>query len=198
MDKTSIDVPGATFTGNITIHGDMFNIHDNQHVHVNVNRQPQEADDEDYEYVDFVFFEDKHLSTMESQNRFRRVLKRVLPRMDVDSGRDWVAVYIAYHYYIGREYIMKGQSDFFKDIDALLPGVLTKVNDQESSGDKRYKSYSDLLRLECPKWFILDDCLPPMQEWTSKRFEYQVDDTRRRRIQQLVKDIYQGLKKEGL
>jgi hypothetical protein len=198
MDKTSIDVPGATFTGNITIHGDMFNIHDNQHVHVNVNRQPQEADDEDYEYVDFVFFEDKHLSTMESQNRFRRVLKRVLPRMDVDSGRDWVAVYIAYHYYIGREYIMKGQSDFFRDIDALLPGVLTKVNDQESSGDKRYKAYSDLLRLECPKWFILDECLPPMQEWTSKRFEYQVDDTRRRRIQQLVKDIYQGLKKKGL
>ena len=198
MDKTSIDVPGATFTGNITIHGDMFNIHDNQHVHVNVNRQPQEADDEYYEYMDFVFFEDKHLSTMESQNRFRRVLKRVLPRMDVDSGRDWVAVYIAYHYYIGREYIMKGQSDFFKDIDALLPGVLTKVNDQETSGDKRYKAYSDLLRLECPKWFILDECLPPMQEWTSKRFEYQVDDTRRKRIQQLVKDIYQGLKKEGL
>lgn len=198
MDKTSIDVPGATFTGNITIHGDMFNIHDNQHVHVNVNRQPQEADDEDYEYVDFVFFDDRRLSTMESQNRFRRVLKRVLPRMDVDSGRDWVAVYIAYHYYIGREYVMKGQSDFFKDIDALLPGVLTKVNDQETSGDKRYKAYSDLLRLECPKWFILDECLPPMQEWISKRFEYQVDDTRRRRIQQLVKDIYQGLKKEGL
>lgn len=198
MDKTSIDVPGATFTGNITIHGDMFNIHDNQHVHVNVNRQPQQADEEDYEYVDFVFFDDRRLSTMESQIAFRRILKSVLPRMDVDSGRDWVAVYIAYHYYIGREFIMKGQSDFFKDIDALLPGVLTKVNGQETSGDKRYKAYSDLLRLECPKWFILDECLPPMREWTSKRFEYQVDDTRRRRIQQLVKDIYQGLKKEGL
>jgi hypothetical protein len=192
------DIPGVTLAGDITVNGPMFDIHDNQHVHVNVNRQPQEADDEDYEYVDFVFFDDRRLSTMESQNRFRRVLKRVLPRMDVDSGRDWVAVYIAYHYYIGREYIMKGQSDFFKDIDALLPGVLTKVNDQETSGDKRYKAYSDLLRLECPKWFILDECLPPMQEWTSKRFEYQVDDTRRRRIQQLVKDIYQGLKKEGL
>jgi len=198
MDKTSIDVPGATFTGSITIHGDMFNIHDNQHVHVNVNRQPQQADEEDYEYVDFVFFDDRRLSTMESQMAFRRILKSVLPRMDVDSGRDWVAVYIAYHYYIGREFIMKGQSDFFRDIDALLPGVLTKVNNQETSGDKRYKAYSDLLRLECPKWFILDECLPPMREWTSKRFEYQVDDTRRRRIQQLVKDIYQGLKKEGL
>ena len=198
MDKTNIDVPGITFSGNITIHGDMFNIHDNQHVHVNVNKQPQQAGDEDSEYVDFVFFDDRRLSTMESQNKFRRVLKGVLPRMDVDSGRDWVAVYIAYHYYIGREFIMKGQSDFFKDIDALLPGVLTKVNDQETSGDKRYKAYSDLLRLECPKWFILDECLPPMREWTSKRFDYQVDETRRRRIQQLVKDIYQGLKKEGL
>jgi hypothetical protein len=52
--------------------------------------------------------------------------------------------------------------------------------------------------VECSKWFILDDCLPPLQEWTSKKFEYQVDDTRKKRIQQLVKDIYQGLKKEGL
>lgn len=135
---------------------------------------------------------------MDAQNKLRRVLKGVLPRMDVDSGRDWVAVYIAYHYYIGREFIMKGQSDFFKDIHALLPGILTKVNEAENSNDKRYKVYSDLLRLECSKWFILDDCLPPLQEWTSKKFEYQVDDTRKKRIQQLVKDIYQGLKKEGL
>ena len=153
---------------------------------------------ENYEYVDFVFFTDKRLETIESQNKMRLVLKSVLPRMDVDSGRDWVAVYIAYHYYLGREFIMKGQSDFFKDIDALLPGILTKVNNQETSGDKRYKAYSDLLRLECPKWFILDECLPPMQEWTSKRFNYQVDEARRKRIQQLVRNIYQGLKKEGL
>ena len=153
---------------------------------------------ENYEYVDFVFFIDKRLETIESQNKMRLVLKSVLPRMDVDSGRDWVSVYIAYHYYLGREFIMKGQSDFFKDIDALLPSILTKVNNQETSGDKRYKAYSDLLRLECPKWFILDECLPPMQEWTSKRFNYQVDEARRKRIQQLVRDIYQGLKKEGL
>ena len=188
---------GITFAGSVTFNGPMFDIHDNQHVHVNVNKQPQESD-EDYEYVDFVFFDDKRLSTMDAQNKLRRVLKSMLPRMDVDNGRDWIAVYIAYHYYIGREFIMKGQSDFFKDIHALLPGVLTKVNEVETSNDKRFKVYSDLLRLECPKWFIKDECLPPMQEWTSKHFEYQVDETRRKRIQQLVKDIYQGLKKEGL
>ena len=152
---------------------------------------------EEYEYVNLVFFTDKRFGTLEKQAKMRRVLMRVLPRMDVGSGRDWVAVYIAYHYYIERIVMMKGQTDFFKDIDGLLPGVLTKVNIEET-GDKRYKAYSDLLRLECPKWFILDECLPPMQEWTSKRFEYQVDETRRKRIQQIVKDIYQGLKKEGL
>jgi hypothetical protein len=186
----------VTFQGNVTFNGPMFDIHDNEHVHVNVGKQPEQSD-EDYEYVDLKFFDDKHFSTMEGQEKLRGVLKNVLPRMDADNGREWIAVYIAYHYYIGREFIMKGQSDFFKDIDGLLPGVLTKVNAEET-GDKRYKAYSDLLRLECPKWFILDECLPPMQEWMSKRFDYQVDETRRKRIQQLVKDIYQGLKKEGL
>ena len=195
-EKKTKKIGGITFTGGITINGPMFDIHDNQHVHVNVNNRPEQSD-VDYEFVDLSFFDDKHFSTMEGQEMLRRVLKSVLPRMDADNGRDWIGVYIAYHYYIGREFIMKGQSDFFKDIDGLLPGVLTKVNIEET-GDKRYKAYSDLLRLECPKWFILDECLPPMQEWTSKRFEYQVDETRRRRIQQLVKDIYQGLKKDGL
>ena len=195
-NKKTKTLGGITFTGGITVHGPMFDIHDNQHVHVNVNKQPEQSD-VDYEYVDLTFFDDKHFSTMEGQTKLSRILKGVLPRMDADNGRDWIAVYIAYHYYIGREFIMKGQSDFFKDIDGLLPGVLKKVNNEET-GDKRYKVYSDLLRLECPKWFILDECLPRMQEWTSNRFEYQVDETRRRRIQQLVKDIYQGLKKEGL
>lgn len=195
-EKKTKTIGGITFTGDITVHGPMFDIHDNQHVHVNVNKQPEQSD-VDYEYVDLTFFDDKHFSTMEGQTKLSRILKGVLPRMDADNGRDWIAVYIAYHYYIGREFIMKGQSDFFKDIDGLLPGVLKKVNNEET-GDKRYKVYSDLLRLECPKWFILDECLPRMQEWTSNRFEYQVDETRRRRIQQLVKDIYQGLKNEGL
>lgn len=197
MEKKANEAMGVTFNGNVTFQGPMFDIHNNQHVHVNVNKQLKE-NDEDNEYVDFVFFEDKRLSTMDAQNKLRRVLKSVLPRMDVDNGRDWIAVYIAYHYYIGREFIMKGQSDFFKDIHALLPGLLTKVNEEETSNDKRFKAYSDLLRLECQKWFILDECLPPIPEWTSKRFEYQVDAARKMRIQQLVKDIIQGLKREGL
>lgn len=194
MGNKTTEMMGVTFSGPVTFNGPMFDIHDNEHVHMHVNGQPQHAADEGYEYVDFVFFEDKRLATLEQQNVLRRVLKSVLSRMDVDSGRDWVAPYIAYHYYIGREYLMKGYVDFFKDIEGLLPSVLTKVNADET-GDKRYKAYTDLLRAECANWFILDDCLPPMLEWTSNRFKYHVDDTRRKRIQRIVKDIYQGLQR---
>lgn len=147
---------------------------------------------EEYELVDLKFFD--AFDTLEQQEKLRNALKDVLPRMDADSGRDWVAVYIAYHYYIGREFIMKGHSDFFADIEALLPGVLKKVNAGET-GDKRYKAYTDLLRLECQNWFILNECLPPMTEWASSKYHYRVDQTKRERIQQIVKDVYQGLKK---
>jgi hypothetical protein len=194
MGNKTTEMMGVTFSGPVTFNGPMFDIHDNEHVHMHVSGQPQQAADEGYEYVDFVFFADKRLTTLEEQNVLRRVLKGVLSRMDVDSGRDWVAPYIAYHYFIGREFLMKGYVDFFTDIEGLLPGVLTKVNADET-GDKRYKAYTDLLRAECANWFILDDCLPPMQVWSSNQFTYHVDDTRRKRIQGIVKDIYQGLQK---
>ena len=119
----------------------------------------------------------------------------MLPRMDTESGRDWVAVYIAYHYYMERELIMKCHADFFADIDRLLPGVLKRVNKAETGADKRYKAYTDTLRLECKCWFILNECLPPMQEWTSAKYPYPVDDDRRKRIQKLVIEIYQRLKR---
>ena len=167
-----------------------------EHQHNNYSGKSGEvqAPEVEYEYVDLKFFEEKRFGTLERQNVLRLALKSVLPRMDVDSGRDWVAPYIAYHYYIGREYLMKGYVDFFADIEGLLPEVLTKVNASER-GDKRYKAYTDLLRAECANWFILDDCLPPMLEWTSNRFAYQVDIARRKRIQGIVKNIYHGMQR---
>ena len=157
--------------------------------------KPQTAVAEEVcELVDTVFFDRKKFGTVESQMRLRNAIKSVLSKLDTDNGRDWIVVYIAYHFFMECELIMKGQSYFFKDIDALMPGLLKKVNHGETSCDKRYKAYSDLLRLECQKWFILNGCLPKVQEWTSSQFRYNVDDTRRRRIQQLVKEVLQGLK----
>lgn len=39
-------VGGITFTGNITVNGPMFDIHDNQHVHIHTNGQGKEDGEE--------------------------------------------------------------------------------------------------------------------------------------------------------
>lgn len=69
-----------------------------------------------------------------------------------------------------------------------------KFGTVESQMRLRNAIKSVLSKLECQKWFILNGCLPKVQEWTSSQFRYNVDDTRRRRIQQLVKEVLQGLK----
>ena len=150
--------------------------------------------EEEVELVDLKFFDARKFGTMERQQKLRQMLVSILPKMDVDSGRDWVAVYIAYHYYIKRLFIMKGYADFFTDIERLLPGLLTKVKPEEAKGDKRYKSYTEALASECGSWFIMDECLPEMAEWRSSKYNYRVDDNRRSRIQTLVKEVFQGLK----
>lgn len=188
---------GVTFSGPVTFNGPMFDIHDNQHVHIHKEGEKAKADMSECEYVDLKFFDCNIFGTIEQQDALRSVLIAVLSRMDVDSGRDWVAIYIACHYIVKREYIMKRYTDFFADIEGLLPGVLQRVNGAEQ-GDKRYKAYTDLLRLECANWFVLDECLPPMREWTSAKYHYGVDDERKRRIQKIVKDIIQGLQDKAL
>jgi len=192
-------LPGVSFNGSVTFQGPMFDIHDNHHVTIMNNKKDGfQTDDDGSEYVDLRFFDEKYFGSIASQSRLRRILRGVLPRIDKDNGRDWVVVYIAYHYYIGREFIMKGYADFFSDIEQLLPDVLSKVNKEETSGDKRYKAYTELFRRECQNWFIEDECLPPMNEWCSQRFAYPVDNERRSRTQRLVKDIYQRLKNNSL
>jgi hypothetical protein len=49
MEKETKKIGGITFTGDITIHGAMFDIHDNQHVHIYHGGKEQEAD---YEELD--------------------------------------------------------------------------------------------------------------------------------------------------
>lgn len=149
---------------------------------------------EEVELVDLKFFDDRKFGTIKSQQKIREILQEVLPKMDVDSGRDWVVVYIAYHYYKQKLLIMKDFVKFFTDIEHLLPGKLTKVKQEEPKGDKRYKSYTEALSSECNNWFIVDGCLPEMTEWRSSKYRYYVDDEKRNRIQDLVKDVYQGLK----
>lgn len=167
----------------------------NGNLPVSENYMPKfEVDPSSYfEFVNLDFFTDSLFGTLAGQQKFRRIVNDVLPRMDEDSGRDWVAPYIAYHYYINKQLILKRFGKFFADIDKLLPGKLTKQIDN-SNIDKRYKTYIDMLQRECKNWFIENNCLPAQQEWTDKKYDNYVGKDRRARIQQIVREIYLGLK----
>lgn len=143
-------------------------------------------------FIDLKFFTSKAFNSMERQAALRKLLKESVQKINVDAGRDWVAIYIAYHYYTNARALMKKYADFFADIEALLPYVLTKVNKDEQ-GDKRYKKYTESLSTECDKWFVDDSCLPPMNEWISKKYRYWVDDDRKKKMQGIANEVYKGL-----
>ena len=143
-------------------------------------------------FIDLKFFSAKKFNSMESQAALRRLLQQVVQKINVDAGRDWIGFYIAYHYFTDTRALTKKFADFFADIEALLPYVLTKVNKDEQ-GDKRYKKYTESLSTECDKWFVDDSCLPPMNEWTSKKYRYWVDDERKKKMQGIANEVYKGL-----
>ena len=193
MVKDDGITPGITFSGNITVNGPMFDIHDNEHVHVNINKQ-LEVNDEEFEFVNFVFFDKKLFGTYERQIALRKVLREAFKRMLLDTGRDLVAVYIAYHFLKDQLLNLKGYTDFLQDVEALMPGMLPKIKEDETNRSLRYKSYAESLALECDKWFIDNGSLPDKTMWKSLDYKYNVDDERRKRIQSLVTSILQGMK----
>ena len=148
------------------------------------------------ELQDLSFFTDACFNTMEGQRKLTELLMGTLPKIDVDLGRDWIGLYIAYHFFKGKLVMMKHYADLFKDIETLLAHHLSKI-DVRKKGYKRYKSYIDSLSSECDKWFVDGGCLPPMNLWRSRLYHYQVGEDRRGRIQRLVSEIYQGLKAIG-
>ena len=147
---------------------------------------------EDNRLLDLDFFDSEKFRTIKGQVKLRVLLNDILPQINVDSGRDWIAVYIAYHFFMNKVTLMKNFSTFFSDIEALLPNTLNKIK-EDQTGDKRYKSYTEALSNECDKWFINSGCLPPQNEWKSRDYLYTVDDNRRRLIQNIVTELYKGM-----
>lgn len=193
MAKKNNDIPGVTLTGDITVNGPMFDIHDNTHVHISCQGKVNQESD-DLEYVNLEFFDKNLFGTYERQIALHKLLKEAFKRMLLDTGRDLVAVYIAYHFLKDQLLNLKGYTDFLQDLEGLMPGMLPKIKEDETTRALRYKSYAESLALECEKWFIDNGCLPDKRLWRSLDYKYNVDNERRNRIQKLVSDIYQGMK----
>lgn len=158
------------------------------------NRKEVQEEDKEFEFVNLVFFDTKLFGTYERQVALRSVLKEAFKRMLLDTGRDLVAVYIAYHFLKDQLQNLKGYTNFLQDIEGLMSGKLPNIKEDETNRSLRYKSYAESLATECEKWFIDDGCLPDKKEWKSFAYKYRVDDERRKRIQNLVTSILQGMK----
>ena len=182
-------------------------IHNDHHKEINIgsvtasslkefarNFLGDDVEEADCAFVNLRFFNGKSLTTAQSQENLRNAIQTMLPLIDKDAGRDWIALYIAYHYATGTLSLQKKFVDFFCDIETLCPNVLNKIN-VEQSGDKRYKSYTESLSSECDRWFIENGCLPPINEWTSPRYNYNVTEDRKNRFQKLAKEIIANLRK---
>ena len=194
MEKKNKTVSGITFTGDITVNGPMFDIHDNQHVHISHSGGMNQASDDDFECVNLNFFDEKVFCSYERQLALRNLFNEAFKRMDLKTGRDLVAIYIGYHFFKGELCNKKRYTDCIQDLENLLPGKLPKIREDEQLRSQRYKSYAESLGLECEKWFIEDGSLPAVNEWVLRKYKYNVDDERRKRIQKLSTDIYKGMK----
>lgn len=122
-------------------------------------------------FVDLSFF--TFANVVEKQVALRQAISSIRSDINENNGRHWVPVYIAYTYAIGKRILLEDYSLFFADIEALFPGLLTNI-DPAASGYDRYRRYVDVLSKECKLWFICNGKLPPLSEWMSGNYVYQV------------------------
>lgn len=135
------------------------------------------------------FFKDRCFKDAGGQESLRELIKSIQSRINVNSGREWIALYIGY-LLAKREYApVRGFTDFFKDIDALMPGLLKNVKDVTKTYD-RYRSYIDSLALECNNWYVEKGCLPLIDVFRNKYYRFHGDDKFQDRMKPLITEAY--------
>lgn len=135
------------------------------------------------------------IDSIDKQNMLRNVLIELVKDVKKDVGKNWVPLYIAYTYATDKRVLQKDYNNFFGDIEMLLPDLLENVKlDKEYYSDKRYKNLTKSLADECKKWYINNGNLPPVNEWTSRQYTYQVDDKQRMQVQSLTLSILKSFR----
>ena len=137
--------------------------------------------------LDLLFFKD--CNTIEKQQVLMRVINFFVSKANPDNGGDFLPLYLSNSYRTNKLKLNKKYAAFFRDIDLLMPGLLTKVDKNKRTDRERYKKYCQLLPRECNKWYIISGTLPPLYEWTTKRFAYNVDEKKRTETQLLTVEL---------
>ena len=196
MDKKTFSLPGITFTGDITVHGDMFNIHDNENVYIDGFRQnSQEREtlpEEEWEMKELRFFSMKDFGSAEKQLALSKVLRDAAMKIDRNNGREWFGHYAAYRYAKKENGISGRYVDFFSDIESLIPDMLA-IEDNAAKGDLRYKNYTKALGREVNDWYVDNMHLPPINSLVYRSYHFGCNENRFIKLKPIISELYRWL-----
>ena len=139
------------------------------------------------------FFDMVAFGSEEKQPKLIALLREVAQQIDTTSGRGWFAVYAGYRYFKQQLAVMGGYADFFADMEALVPDMLTKI-DTTKEGEARYHNYTQLLGREASAWYMDSKKLPPLNEITVWKNRFSGDKNRYAANAKIIIDVYKRLK----
>lgn len=121
MEKKNKSLPGITFTGDISVHGPMFDIHDNEHVHIGrsveeaVNKEGDEkkvvAEERDEEQFHFIHPEIED----EEAWRIHKAIKRLVAHQKVPE----ICAYLKEKKQEGKLYLPPNPSFVYEELKRL-------------------------------------------------------------------------------
>lgn len=139
------------------------------------------------------FFDMVTFGSEEKQPKLIAMLRDVATQIDTTSGRGWFVIYAGYRYFKQQLAVMGDYTNFFADIEALTPDLLTKI-DKDEEGEARYHNYTQLLGREATAWFMDKGKMPPLNEITVWKNRFSGDKNRYSTHAQIIIDVYKRLK----
>ncbi len=165
-----------------------------EHQHNYYNGKPMKADAEEvFVPRQLQFFDMVAFGSEEKQPKLIALLREVAQQIDTTSGRGWFCIYAGYRYYKQQLAVMGGYADFFADMEALVPDLLTKI-DTTKEGEARYHNYTQLLGREASAWYMDSKKLPPLNEITVWKNRFKGDKNRYAANATIIIDVYKRLK----
>lgn len=139
------------------------------------------------------FFDMVTFGSEEKQPKLIAMLREVATQIDTNSGRGWFCIYAGYRYFKQQLAVMGDYTNFFADIEALTPDLLTKI-EKDEEGEARYHNYTQLLGREATAWFMDKGKMPPLNEITVWKNRFSGDKNRYSTHAQIIIDVYKRLK----
>lgn len=153
----------------------------------------EEVVDEVFVPKQLQFFDMVQFGSEEKQPKLIAMLREVTQQIDTTSGRGWFCIYAGYRYYKQQLAVSGGYADFFVDIEALVPDLLTKI-DAAKVGEPRYHNYTMLMGREASAWYMDNKKLPPLNEITIWKDRFDGDKNRYATSTKIIIDVYKRLK----